>query len=116
MPCLVQTLKSQTGGQGTVTDYRYYLFICTARIAGCGHAERGRDRCTRMPDIKTVVITLFAFRKTADTIELSQGMKIVISTGQKLMSIRLMTNIPDNLVLGRIEDPMQSDREFNNAQ
>ena len=59
-----------------------------------------------MTDTESIMIALTAFRKTTDTIQLSQGIEAFITTGQQLVGIGLMPDIPDNLVFGRIKDPV----------
>ncbi len=55
---------------------------------------------------KCVVGTLIGIRKSAQSARLSVQVKPVAATGQQLVSVRLMPHVPDNAVIGGIENIM----------
>ena len=61
----------------------------------------------------------FAFRrlrKTGDSAELPQMLKIRLATGQQLMDIRLVTNIKNQTVFHCIENGLNGDGKLHRAQ
>jgi hypothetical protein len=43
-------------------------------------------------------------------------MKTVAATGEKLVDVDLVTDVPDEFVLGRAENTMQRERELDHAE
>ena len=64
-----------------------------------------------------IVVYAFVFVcKAGKSARFSQGRKLFISAGKKLMSITLMTYIPDNSILRAVENAVKRDCKFNNAE
>jgi hypothetical protein len=63
-----------------------------------------------------IVLALRPKREPIEAIGGPYGPEPVFSPGQDLVDIHLMTDIPDKLVLGCLEDPMQGDGEFNDPE
>jgi hypothetical protein len=61
-----------------------------------------------MPGIEGIIRTLMPPGKSADASILSEGMKLISASGQQLVSISLMSNIPNEHILGRIEHIVDS--------
>ena len=69
-----------------------------------------------MPDIKTVMGTFIALGEAAESVQLAQGIELRVATGQELVSISLMADIPDNFIHGSIENPVQSNRQLDDTE
>jgi len=69
---------------------------------GC-HTKRGRHRGSRVAGPELVVLTLAALEEAGDAIPLTEGRELLVAPGQQLPGIRLMPDIPDDLVPGRLE-------------
>ena len=69
-----------------------------------------------MAGIKCVINTFFTFGKTTDAFILTQSMKVVAASCDQFVSIDLMTNIPDELVIRGIKDIMQGQGQLHNAE
>ena len=69
-----------------------------------------------MPRIEDIAFAFFSFRKTAKPMKLAQRRKTVLSPGENFMSVRLMTHIPDNLILRQIQTKMQRHGQFHGPQ
>ena len=69
-----------------------------------------------MADIKNIVNAFLALREAAEALPLAQGSKLFLTTGQQLVSIGLMPDIPDNFICRGIKNPVQSNGQLNNAQ
>ena len=69
-----------------------------------------------MTCVKRIACTLFSLWKAAHSPVFAQLVKAFLPSGQKLMGIRLVSHIPDNLILWQVEDQVHCHRKFHNAQ
>ncbi len=116
VPRLVEPLEGEAGGERAVADHRHDLLVAADGVAGGGHAESGGDRGARVADIEAVVGALASLGKAADAVELAQGVKALAAAGEQLVGIGLVAHVPDDLVLGRVEHPVQGDGQLHHAQ
>ena len=65
---------------------------------------------------KIVVNTFVFVCETGEAASLSQGRKLFVSAGQKLMGITLMAYIPDNGIFGAVENAVERNSKFNNTK
>ena len=63
-----------------------------------------------------VVFAFGALGEARQAAGLAQRADAVAPSGQDLVRIGLVANVPDQTVSGRIEDPMQGDRQFDHAE
>ena len=63
-----------------------------------------------------VVLTLRPEGEPIEAIGGPDGPESVFSAGQDFVHVHLVTDIPDKLVFGCLEDPVQGDGEFNDAE
>src|SRR5665213_1097409 len=63
-----------------------------------------------------VVFTLGALGETGKPVGLAQGANTVATSGEDLVGIGLMADIPNDLVVGRIEHIVQRHGEFDDAE
>src|SRR6056300_1511204 len=106
MTSLIEGLESQSGRKGTDTDHGDDLLFTTSGVPGYCNAERGGDRGTGVTDIKAVMRALCTLGKAAEAVQLPQGMEPFIASGQKLVCVRLVSDIPDDLVGWRVVNPV----------
>src|SRR5215471_8790138 len=69
-----------------------------------------------MSHTKCVVLTLRSFRKTTQSFVFTIGDEIVAATRKNFMAISLVANIPNQLVIWRIINIMESNSEFYSTQ
>jgi hypothetical protein len=69
-----------------------------------------------MAGIEKITGVLFSFRKTAEPLVLAKGVKRVLSARDQFVSITLMSHIPHQFVLGKVEDIMQSNAKLHDAE
>ena len=69
-----------------------------------------------MSRAKGIILTLRAFGKAGEPAGLPQGPNAIFAAGENFMRISLMTHIPNQPIMGRIEDVMQNGRQFDNTQ
>ena len=64
---------------------------------------------------KRIKFALVAARKTADSAELTQREHAIAPTCEDFVGIGLMAHIPNQAVMGGIENIMQGNRELHGA-
>ena len=69
-----------------------------------------------MPHAERVVFALVALRERRDAVLLLHGVDRVAATGQDLVRVALVADVPDEAVERRLEDMVQRDRQFDDAQ
>ena len=68
-----------------------------------------------MTRIKQIVLAFLAARKTAHAVIGAQGFELLLSAGEQLMRVNLMTDVENQLIRRAVERPMQRNRQFNVA-
>ncbi len=69
-----------------------------------------------MTRAKSIVFTFTHARKSADSFVFSVGMKNLSTAGKYLMSIGLVTNIPDQGIVRGVVYIMKGNRKFNDTK
>ncbi len=85
-------------------------------LRGYRHAEGSGDRGAGVTCTKSVIFTFRTSRKAGDTTALAQAGHRFASSGQYLVRVSLMADIPYQAVVRRIEHIMQGDAEFDYTQ
>ena len=65
---------------------------------------------------ESIVDGLLALGKARDAALLAQAAKCLAPAREDLMRIRLMSDVPDDLVLRTVESPVQGERELHRAK
>ena len=86
------------------------------RAGGERHAERRTDRGARMTDAERVVLAFEATRERREAALVLDGLQPLAATGQQLVRVGLVTDVPDQAVVRRVENVVQRDREFDRAE
>ena len=63
-----------------------------------------------------VIFALGALRKTGQAAAGAQGANAITPTGQNFVRVGLMTDVPDQLVIGRVKNVVKCHREFDDAE
>ena len=69
-----------------------------------------------MAAVEHVVLGLAAPREAADAAELAERPEPLVATGQELVRIRLVAGVPDDPVARRLEQPVERDRQLDDAE
>ena len=69
-----------------------------------------------MAGAERIVFAFVALGKAGQTTAFAQRQNTVAPSGQNFVRIGLVPNIPNQPVFWRIENMMESDRQFDNAQ
>ena len=63
-----------------------------------------------------VVLALGPQREAVEAVGGADGPEAIFPPGQDLVDVHLVADVPDELVFGRLKDPVQGDREFDDAE
>ena len=114
---LVEALEGQTAGHGPIADDGHMLDVALAVVAAAdSHAECRTDTRAAVPDPKRVVFAFAALGEAADAFVLTVGVETLASTGQNLVAVGLVSDVPHDLVLGGVEDVMQGHGKLDDAK
>ena len=69
-----------------------------------------------MPDGELVVNAFFRIGKSAWPIGLTKVCERIFSAGDDFVGVALMSDIPEQFIIFKIEDVMQRQGQFNNAE
>ncbi len=67
-------------------------------------------------DVEGVVFALAASRKGGDAVLLAQAGHAFAATGEDLVRVGLVADVPDQTIVGRVEDVVQGDGQLDDAQ
>ena len=77
---------------------------------GFGKSSRGGDGSSAVPDIKSIIDAFFSFGESADTAYFAHVGNFFFASGDNFMRVSLMADVPDDLILRRIKNIMESQR------
>ena len=100
---VVHRLIGHAGGKRAVADHRDDVVLAAVEVARDRHAERGGDRGGGMRGAEGVVFAFGALGEAGQPSALAQRADAVAASGQDLVRIGLVADVPDQLVVGRIE-------------
>ena len=113
---IIEGLIGKSACHRAVADHRHDRFMSAPQLPGAHHSHRRADRCGTVSRIKRIAVAFLALGKSAHPAVLTQMIKLFPSACQKLMCIRLMPHIPDDLVLRQIQCYMERHRQFNRSK
>src|SRR5881296_667200 len=103
-----------------VTDHRHDMALLLAGFAfqfrALRHAERGAHRSTRMGGAEGVVLALAATREAGNPSAHAYAAHRFAAAGENLVRIGLVSHVPDDAVVRRVEDVVQRDGQLDRPQ
>ncbi len=85
-------------------------------VTGHGHAQGGREGGAGVPGVVDVVGAFVAVREAQDAAALAQAAEEIAPSGDDLVGVGLVPDVPDDLVGGGVEDPVQGQGDLDDAQ
>ena len=113
---VVQPLEGQAAGHRTVADHSHDVVFLAPQFGRLGHTESRRDRHRGMTAPESVVLALGHARETADPAQLPFGAKRFAASRDDLVGVGLVSDVPDDPVLRRIVDIVQSRSQFHGPE
>ena len=113
---VVQRLEGNAVGQRRVAEDADHVFVRCRVVAGRAHAQRGGQRGAGVARAVAIVLALGAQREAVQAVGGADRGETVLAAGQQLVDIDLMADVPDEFVLGRVEDVVQREGQFDHAE
>jgi hypothetical protein len=113
---VVQRLVGHAGGHRAVADHRDHAAIAACARGGDRHAQRGGDRGGRVADAEGVVFAFLALGERRHAVLLLDRVDDVAATGEDLVRIRLVADVPDEAVVRRVVEVVQCDGQLDHAE
>ena len=100
-----------------VADHSHGVAVQFAfQLAGNGHAERPADGGAAVAHAEGVVLAFAALGEAAEAFVEPIGVEQFTPSGEDLVPVGLVPNVPNELVVGRIEDVMQRHGELHHTK
>ena len=114
---MVEAFEGQTAGHGPIADDGHMLDVALPVVAAAdGHAECGAHARAAVPHAKRVVFAFAALGEAADAFVLAVGVETLASPRQNLVAVGLVSDVPNDLVFGGVEDVVQGHGQLHNAK
>ena len=84
--------------------------------AAHGHAEGGTDACAAVPHPKGVVLALAPLREARQPLVLAVGVEFLSATGEDFVAVRLVADVPHDLIFRGVEHVVQRHGQFHHPQ
>src|SRR3990172_6813686 len=101
---MIQCLKRHASSHTAITDNRHCLAPAAGLLCGNCHAQSGANRSAGMSDTETVEFAFISFGERRQATGLADRLQPVLAPGQNFMYICLVTNIPDQSIIGSVVD------------
>ncbi len=86
------------------------------QVAGHRHAQSGRKRRAGVARAVAVVFALGAQAEAVEAVGLADGAEALPPPGQNLVDVDLVADVPDEPVLGGVEDVVEGQGKFDDAE
>ena len=110
---VVEPLEREPPGHRAISDHRDHPVVLTDQVPGGRDPQRRGDRRARVPRTERIVHALRPLREPADTSVLAQRRKTLTTSSDQLMYVRLMSDIPYELIVRGVEDVVQRQRQLH---
>ena len=113
---IVHGLIGHAGRHRAVADHGDDVVLAAGEVARHRHAEAGRNRGRGVRGAERIVVALGALGEAGQAAAGAQRADAVAASGQDLVRIGLVADVPDQAVARRIEDVMDRGRQFDHAE
>ncbi len=113
---VVHRLEGHAVGQRGVADQRHDVLVAAGLVSRGGHAERRRKRRARVARAEMIVRAFAAHQESAQPVGLPDRVQPVPPAGQHLVDVALVRHVQDQAVLGAVEDLVEGQSRFDDAE
>jgi hypothetical protein len=113
---VVHRLVGHAGRHRAVADYRDCLARRSGKLVGGGKAERGRNGRGAVGGAERIILALAPLGEAGQASAHAQRADTVTPPGDDLVRIALMADVPDQPVIGRVEDVVERNGELDHAK
>ena len=101
---MVKCLKCHAGRHRAIADDGNHLSVLVSMACRHFHAQRRTDRRARMANPEGIVLTFIPAGECGQTTGLPHGQHLFPASGENLVRIRLVPDIPDQSVVRGVKD------------
>ena len=117
LPGLVHRFEGDPAREGPIAQHADDAAVGVPGEPRALHqAQTVADRCRGVPRADDVVLRLKAAGKPGEAAVLADGVEALGPPGDDLVGVRLMADVPDDLVARARQDAVQRDRELDRAE
>jgi hypothetical protein len=116
VPGVVERLEGHAGGHAAVADHGDDAALLVLDAHRRGHAGGGGDRGRGVADAEGVVLALGAVAERREAAEAADRLQALAAPGEHLVRIGLVTDVPDQAVVRRVEAAVQRDRQLDGTE
>ncbi len=113
---VVQRLEAEAAHQGGIADDHCDALVAAGQVAGRRKPLRDGEARAGVSAVEDVVLGLAPPRKAADAVQLPETPEPLVPARQQLVRVGLMPGVPDDAVARRVQQAVQRDRQFDDAQ
>ena len=112
---VVERLPGHAAGEGAVADDGHDVVVLAADLVGLGEAVGPAEHRGGVAVLDDVVLGLGARGVAGEAAPGAQAGE-VLAAGEQLVDVRLVAGVEEDLVLRRVEHPVQGDRQLHDAE
>ncbi len=112
---VVERLEGDAVGEGGIAGYGDDVLAAAGKVAGHGHAQRGRERGAGVTGAVAIVLAFGTQHEAVKAAGLADGLKAVEAAGEDLVDVRLVADVEEDFVFRRIENRVQRDGKLDDA-
>ncbi len=113
---VVQRLPAHAAGERAVADHGHHVPLLAAQGVGLGQAVGVGQRGRGVRVLDDVVLALGLVRVAGEPTAAAQQVEAVLPAGHDLVHVGLVAGVEQDPVLGRVEDPVQRQRELDHTE
>src|SRR5205809_7290319 len=113
---VVERLLADAAGEPGVARHDHDILVASAQIAAHRHPEASRKRGSRVTGAVAIMLAFGSQKKTIQSAVLPHCGKAVETPGKYLVHVTLMTDVHNESVVPRVENPVQRDGQFDHAE
>ena len=113
---IVERFKSNATGERRVARHADDMLVGAEAVPGRSHAECGGKGGAGVTRAVAIVLALAAEQEAIQPLVLAYRREAVESAGEELVDIALVADIEEKFVARRVEDSVQGEGEFHNAE
>ena len=113
---VVERLEAEAARDRRVADDDRDPLHPVAQVAGGREALADREAGAGVAAVEDVVLRLRPTREATHPAELAERPEALVAAGQELVRVGLVAGVPDDPVARRFEQPVERDRELDDAE
>ena len=105
-----------TARKGAIPDHGDGEIVAPLQTVGAREAERSGNGGRTVPRAEGIVFALLASGEARETARDAQRVETVAPSGQQFVNVALMPDVEDDPVVRRVENAVQGEGQFDDAE